>query len=168
MATKIKIRRDTAANWAVNNPVLELAEFWYETDTQKLKLWDWVTQFSGLKEIPTADAPAIFRNKAIATRAISTANDATAVIDTDVTDLYCLTAMSENTTFSFTGTPINWQTLMIRFIDNWTARTLAFTGLTPVGVTLPPTTTPNKTAYVWCVYNGAASRWEAIWYRIQA
>lgn len=38
--TTIKIRRDTAANWASTNPVLSAGEFGLETDTGKLKIGD--------------------------------------------------------------------------------------------------------------------------------
>lgn len=43
---RIKLRRDTAANWTSANPVLDLGEPGYETNTQKLKIGngvdDWV------------------------------------------------------------------------------------------------------------------------------
>lgn len=38
MATKIQIRRDTAANWSSNNPTLSAGEFGFETDTGKFKI----------------------------------------------------------------------------------------------------------------------------------
>ena len=38
MKTKIQIRRDTAANWAINNPILSAGEFGLESDTQKIKV----------------------------------------------------------------------------------------------------------------------------------
>jgi hypothetical protein len=38
MKTKIQIRRDTAANWASNNPILSAGEFGLESDTQKIKV----------------------------------------------------------------------------------------------------------------------------------
>jgi len=31
-----------------------------------------------------------------------------------------------------------------------------------VGITLPTTTTINKTTYVGCIYNAAADRWDAV------
>lgn len=37
MTTRIKLRRDTAANWTTNDPVLALGEPGLETDTRKLK-----------------------------------------------------------------------------------------------------------------------------------
>jgi hypothetical protein len=38
MATKIQVRRDTAANWTTNNPTLSAGEFGFETDTGKFKI----------------------------------------------------------------------------------------------------------------------------------
>jgi hypothetical protein len=37
---KLKIRRDTAADWTKENPKLAEGEFGYETDTGKLKIGD--------------------------------------------------------------------------------------------------------------------------------
>jgi hypothetical protein len=38
MAVRIQLRRDTAANWIANNPVLRAGEFGVETDTLKIKV----------------------------------------------------------------------------------------------------------------------------------
>jgi hypothetical protein len=52
MATKIKLRRDTSANWASNNPVLALAEVGIVTDAAsdavKLKIGDGVLDWNTL------------------------------------------------------------------------------------------------------------------------
>ena len=48
MATKIQIRRDTAANWTSNDPVLSLGEQGFETDTNKLKIGDGTSAWSAL------------------------------------------------------------------------------------------------------------------------
>jgi hypothetical protein len=48
MATKIQIRRDTAANWTSVNPTLSNGEFGYETDTNKLKIGDGSTAYNSL------------------------------------------------------------------------------------------------------------------------
>ena len=63
MATKLQIRRDTAANWTSANPTLSAGEFGFETDTYKLKIGDGSTawnslnyyddQFSGLDSADT-------------------------------------------------------------------------------------------------------------------
>jgi hypothetical protein len=48
MPTNIQLRRDTAANWTANNPVLALAEIGLETDTNSFKVGDGVTAWSTL------------------------------------------------------------------------------------------------------------------------
>jgi hypothetical protein len=53
MATQIKLRRDTAANWTQANPVLALAEPGFETDTGKLKIGDGSTAWSNLEYFVT-------------------------------------------------------------------------------------------------------------------
>lgn len=52
---KLKIRRDTAANWTSNDPTLLDGEFAYETDTKKLKVGDGSTPWTslGYLAIPT-------------------------------------------------------------------------------------------------------------------
>lgn len=44
----LKVRRDTAANWAANNPTPYEAEICYETDTKKLKIGDGSTAYNSL------------------------------------------------------------------------------------------------------------------------
>lgn len=46
--TQIKLRRDTAANFASKNPVLGVGEPAYETDTKKLKIGDGTTAYNSL------------------------------------------------------------------------------------------------------------------------
>jgi hypothetical protein len=48
MAFRIQVRRDTAANWEINNPVLLSAEMGYETDTGYLKFGDGQTDWNQL------------------------------------------------------------------------------------------------------------------------
>lgn len=48
MATRIQVRRDTAANWATENPTLSSGEFGFETDTNKLKCGDGSTAWASL------------------------------------------------------------------------------------------------------------------------
>lgn len=40
MATRIKLRRGTAAQWATANPILSLGEFGFEYNTQRFKIGD--------------------------------------------------------------------------------------------------------------------------------
>ena len=46
--TTIKIRRDTAANWTANNPILATGEPGLETDTKKIKYGDGSTAWNSL------------------------------------------------------------------------------------------------------------------------
>ncbi len=48
MATKIQLRRDTAANWAILNVTLSSGEIGFETDTNKFKIGNGSTSWSGL------------------------------------------------------------------------------------------------------------------------
>ena len=51
MATKIQLRRDTAANWAGTNPILAQGEPGIELDTNKLKVGDGSTAWNSLDYI---------------------------------------------------------------------------------------------------------------------
>lgn len=48
MATIIQLRRDTAANWTANNPILADGEEGFETDTKKRKVGDGSTAWNSL------------------------------------------------------------------------------------------------------------------------
>ena len=48
MTTRIKVRHDTASNWAINNPVLALGEPGFELDTNRVKYGDGVTAWVSL------------------------------------------------------------------------------------------------------------------------
>ena len=47
--TQIKLRRDTAANFTLKNPILGVGEPAYETDTKKLKIGDGTTAYTQLE-----------------------------------------------------------------------------------------------------------------------
>ena len=88
---------------------------------------------------------------------------ATAVIDTDITDDYELTAIANNTVFTVTGTPTDGQMLMIRLKDAGTTKTLTWTmsgGV--IGVTLPTTTTTSKWHIIGFKYFTSTTSWKAI------
>ena len=74
MATKIQIRRDTAANWTSNNPVLAPGEFGYSTDYNVLKVGDGTTAWSDLTPLPGASE-------------LASINDTLDSIDTNLTTL---------------------------------------------------------------------------------
>lgn len=102
-------------------------------------------------------------NKRITQRVVTTTDDATAVIDVDVTDVYELSAVANATEFSTTGTPTDGQKLIIRFKDAGAAKALTWdAAFVAIGVTAPATTTAGKWGYVGCQYNSAASKFHII------
>jgi hypothetical protein len=78
--------------------------------------------------------------------------------------MYTVTALAVPATIAApSGTPTNGQRLLIRIEDNGTARALTWNAIYRViGVTLPTTTTANKTIYVGCIYNSADSAWDVV------
>lgn len=46
--SRIRVRRDSASGWNINNPILGLGEPGYETNSRLLKIGDGTTQWSGL------------------------------------------------------------------------------------------------------------------------
>jgi Na+/H+ antiporter NhaB len=85
-------------------------------------------------------------------------------------NFYTLTALATNATFAApSGTAVNGNMLLIRYLDNASARTLAFNAIyRAVGVTLPTTTVISKTGYLVCIYNSASSTWDVVDARVQA
>ena len=55
MASRIKLRRDTSANWVTANPILAAGETGFETDTRMIKLGDGATHWNNLPYAVTGD-----------------------------------------------------------------------------------------------------------------
>jgi len=55
MSTRIRLRRDTAANWTSNNPTLTTGEMGYETDTGKFKIGNNTNAWTALPYSITAE-----------------------------------------------------------------------------------------------------------------
>ena len=119
---------------------------------------------------PNAAAPTMdFNNRRISNAAINTrvgtiADSAAPTPNADTDDMYTVTALAQAATFGApTGTPVNGQKLMIRILDNATARALAWNAIYVArGVALPTTTVISKYLYVGFIYNSAASKWDCI------
>lgn len=119
--------------------------------------------------IPSISSTNTLTNKRITQRVVTTTDDATAVIDVDVTDVYQLSAVANATTFSTTGTPTDGQKLFIRFKDAGVAKGLTWDAVFAViGVTLPTTTVASKWHYVGCQYNSAATKWHVLAVSVEA
>jgi len=97
-------------------------------------------------------------------RVVSTTTATSLIPDVSAADIYAYTALASALTINApTGTPLNGDKLIFRLLDNGTARALTWDATyTVIGVTLPTTTTVNKTTYVGCIYNADNTRWDVI------
>jgi hypothetical protein len=118
----------------------------------------------------TADGTATLSNKRLDPRNVVAASASTLTPDVSAGDIYAYTALAANLTINApTGTPTDGDKLLFRFLDNGTARTLTWNAtFTAIGVTLPTTTTINKTVYIGCIYNANNTRWDVIAVTTQA
>jgi hypothetical protein len=98
----------------------------------------------------------------------SQASASTLTPNADTYDNYAFTALAAACTINAdAGTPLDGQPIMLRFLDNGTARALTWTtgsskAFRAIGITLPTTTTVSKTLYVGGRYNAAAARWDML------
>ena len=109
-------------------------------------------------------------NKRINPRVSTTASAASITPDVSAFDQYCLTAQAVALAVNApTGIPVDGTKLLLRFLDNGTARAITWNATyTAIGVTLPTTTVVSKTVYIGCVYNDNNTRWDVIAVTTQA
>jgi hypothetical protein len=74
MATKIQLRRDTAANWQNTNPVLAQGEPGVELDTKKMKVGDGSTAWNSLAYVSTEAGQNATQNMFVKLNALNTDN----------------------------------------------------------------------------------------------
>lgn len=116
------------------------------------------------------DSEDSFNKKSIKRKAIvapidnTTATATTLTPNIDENEQETVSALASALTIAApTGTASNGLRLIIRLTDNGTNRALTFNAIYRViGVTLPTTTTANKTVYIGCVYNATATKWDVI------
>jgi hypothetical protein len=106
-------------------------------------------------------------NKRITQRVTSITDAATITPTGDSSDQYNVTALAQPATIAApSGTPTSGQKLILRIKDNGTGRALTWTTTSgayrAIGVTLPTTTTANKTVYIGCIYNTDATFWDVV------
>lgn len=116
--------------------------------------------------VPTISSTNTFTNKRITKRITTITSSATPTINTDNCDAVTITALAANIT-SFTtnlsGTPNDFDELIIRIKDNGTARTLAWgASFEAKGVALPTTTVISKVLTVKFIYDSVTSKWGCV------
>jgi hypothetical protein len=97
-------------------------------------------------------------------RASTTTSASSVTPDVASYDQYNFTALATGLTINApTGTPLDGQKLIFRFLDNGTPQTLTWNATyTAIGVALPVITVANKTIYVGGVYNAYNTRWDVV------
>jgi hypothetical protein len=146
----------TLTNKTLTTPII--ASFYQDAGKTKLM----TTPNTASDTLAAIAATQTLTNKRITKRVVTTTDDATAVIDCDITDDYQLSAVANNTEFTITGTPTDGQQIIIRYKDAGVSKSLTWTGITALGITLPTATTASKWGYVGIKYNAAATAWHAI------
>jgi len=94
-------------------------------------------------------------------------SSATPTINVDHVDAHSITALAAAITDlgqNVSGTPVNFQHLIIRILDDGTNRAIAWnsSNFLSKGATLPTTTAAGKLLTVGLIYNTVTSRWECM------
>lgn len=99
-------------------------------------------------------------------RVSSTTSASTLTPNANAYNEYALTALASALIINApTGTPVDGDKLIFRILDNnpGTGYTLTWNATyTAIGVSIPGSTTPNKTLYVGCLYNANNTRWDVV------
>jgi hypothetical protein len=114
----------------------------------------------------TAKALADSKYKTVVPRVSTEASSATPTINTDNVDAHSITALATaitSMTTNLSGTPTNFQKLIIRIKDNGTARTITWgASFEAKGVELPTTTTISKVLTVGFIYDTVTSKFGCV------
>lgn len=114
----------------------------------------------------TIDATQSLTNKRLTPRITSISSSATPTINTDNCDAVTITALATDITSMTTnlsGTPTNFQKLIIRFKDDGTARAIAWgASFEAKGVALPTTTVISKVLTVGLIYDTVSAKWGCV------
>jgi hypothetical protein len=98
-----------------------------------------------------------------AARVTTITSSATPTINTDSCDAVTITALAvaiTSMTTNLTGTPTNFQKLLIRIKDNGTARAITWwASFEAKWTALPTTTVISKVLTVWFIYDTVTSKW---------
>ena len=99
-------------------------------------------------------------------RVLSITSSSTPTVNTNNYDVVSITALATNIisfTANLTGTPSNFDKLLVSIKDNGVPRTINWgTAFGPKGVSLPTTTVSNKVLTVGFIYDVITSQWGCV------
>lgn len=117
--------------------------------------------------VPTISSTSTLTNKRVTSRIGTEASSATSTPTADSVDQWNITALAAADAIAApTGTPTDWQALILRIKDNGTARALTWNAIyrASTDLALPSTTVISKTMYCEFLYNSADSKWDFVWF----
>ena len=151
--------------WSITQAFSALTiKLWHTTDTTIARVSAWVISVAWIV-IPSISSTNTFTNKRITTRVNTIASSATPTPAWNTTDEFTVTALAENAVFAApTWTPTDWQVLVIRILDDWSAYTLGWNAIyrASTDLALPTTTIIDQTLYLEFLYNDANSTWDMV------
>jgi hypothetical protein len=118
--------------------------------------------------VPTISSTDTLTNKRVTPRVVTSGTTTGNQTPTgDTADQYVMTGLTGAITIlAPSGTPTDGQKLILRILDNGTARAITWTTTSGayrvVGTTLPTTTVASKVIYVGCIYNSTATFWDVV------
>jgi hypothetical protein len=116
--------------------------------------------------IPSISSTNTLTNKRVTSRVSSETSSATPTINTDNVDAHSITALAAaitSMTTNLSGTPTNFQKLIIRIKDDGTARAIAWgASFVALGVALPTTTVISKVLTVGFIFDTVTSKWGCV------
>jgi hypothetical protein len=132
-----------------------------------------VTSGAGVSTLPTSTDTLVARattdtltNKRITKRVTTIVSNAEPTVNTDNCDVVTITALATaitSMTTNLSGTPTNFQSLIIRIKDDGTARAITWgASFEAKGVALPTTTTISKVLTVGLIYDTVTSKWGCV------
>lgn len=149
-------------NWAGDTNLYRSAANTLQTDDNLIVAGAGSTAGS----VVTVDSTQSLSNKRLTPRITTITSSATPTVNTDNCDAVTITALATaitSMTSGLSGTPVDFQKLMIRIKDDGTARSITWgASFASRGVTLPTTTVISKVLTVGLIYNSAASTWDCV------
>lgn len=137
-------------------------ELWHASDTTLSRSSPGVIAVEGVV-IPSVSSQSTMTNKRNQPRIVSAASyttDTGTSLGFSTCDLFIVTAQAGALKFNNpSGTPQQWESIIIRVKDNGTARALTYdTQYRAIGITLPTTTVVGKTTYIGGIWNATDSK----------